>query len=138
MADLAAAYASLETHASLLKERVTSLESSGGGEGAFFGVEKTGVVGVEGRRRARETQRETHPHTHLPHPHTAAPSSADIDRRIAEAAAKATAEAEDGVNDLLVCLGQEERKVELLSARLAELGVDAAAIVASVGGDDLT
>ena len=33
---------------------------------------------------------------------------------------------------------QEERKVELLSARLAELGVDAAAIVAGVGGDDLT
>ena len=42
LADLAAAYASLETHASSLKERVASLESSGGVEGAFFGVEKLG------------------------------------------------------------------------------------------------
>lgn len=94
--------------------------------------------GFLGGVRHAHTRPTTTTSPHLTAPPPSAPSPADIERRIAEAAAKATAEAEDGINDLLVCLGQEERKVELLSARLAELGVDAAAIVAGVGGDDLT
>ena len=51
-------------------------------------------------------------HPPPPPPPPAAPDPADIERRIAEAAAKAVAEAEDGMNDLLVCLGQVRQKRE--------------------------
>ena len=36
------------------------------------------------------------------------------------------------MDDLLVCLGQEEQKVEVLSEKLQELGVDADALVAHI------
>ena len=105
-----------------------------------------------------------------------APDPSEIERRITEAADAARAEGEAGLEDLLVCLGevksaftrgtapfypsfvltittlypriilQEERKVEVLSAKLAELGVDAEALFAAStsdekktnSGDDLT
>eukprot|EP00884_Botryococcus_braunii_P007321 jgi/Botrbrau1/16590/Bobra.0068s0020.1 len=41
-------------------------------------------------------------------------------------------DADDGMNDLLICLGQEERKVEILSNRLRELGVDVDALLAEL------
>lgn len=63
-------------------------------------------------------------------------SEADVQRRVAEAveAARrdAEAEADDSMTDLLVCLGQEERKVQLLSEQLAARGVDVEAILASI------
>ena len=43
---------------------------------------------------------------HAPPPSLPPADPADVERRIQEAAAQATAVAEDGVNDLLVCLGQ--------------------------------
>ena len=51
---------------------------------------------------------------------------------------EAQKEADDNLNDLLVCLGQEERKVEVLRAKLVEMGVDADGLVASAGaaGDE--
>ena len=46
----------------------------------------------------------------------------DIEAIKAEAREEAEKESEAEVNDLLVCLGQEQSKVEKLSARLMELG----------------
>ncbi len=67
-------------------------------------------------------------------------SEADVLRRVAEAveAAKreAEAEADDSMTDLLVCLGQEERKVQLLSEQLAARGVDVEAILASIAEEE--
>lgn len=39
------------------------------------------------------------------------------------------------MDDLLVCLGQEEQKVEVLSEKLGELGVDAQALVAHIAAE---
>lgn len=55
---------------------------------------------------------------------SATSSSPDIEAIRAEAREEAEKESEAEVNDLLVCLGQEQSKVEKLSARLAELGED--------------
>lgn len=49
---------------------------------------------------------------------------------------EAEAEQEEGMNDLLVCLGQEEAKVERLRARLEELGEDVDALLEAVMGVD--
>ena len=40
------------------------------------------------------------------------------------------------MNDLLVCLGQEERKVEALSVKIGELGVDARPIVEAIMAEE--
>ncbi|KAG6408057.1 hypothetical protein SASPL_131059 [Salvia splendens] len=63
------------------------------------------------------------------------PASADIEAIKAEAREEAQRESEAELNDLLVCLGQEQSKVEKLSARLSELGVDAAALLDGIGED---
>lgn len=54
-----------------------------------------------------------------------------------KAQAKEEAEKDSGaeLNDLLVCLGQEQSKVEKLSARLAELGEDVDALLQGIGDD---
>lgn len=44
--------------------------------------------------------------------------------------------ADDGLADLLACLGLEEQKVERLRAKLEELGVDADALLEGLGQDD--
>ena len=49
-----------------------------------------------------------------------------------ETRAEVEAEGEEAMNDLLVCLGQEERKVEALSEKLAELGEDPDSIVEAI------
>ncbi|KAF6152362.1 hypothetical protein GIB67_006016 [Kingdonia uniflora] len=49
--------------------------------------------------------------------------------------AQAREESEAELNDLLVCLGQEQSRVEKLSARLAELGEDVDALLEGVGDD---
>ncbi|KAI5061317.1 hypothetical protein GOP47_0023822 [Adiantum capillus-veneris] len=46
---------------------------------------------------------------------------------------EAAKESEAEVNDLLVCLGQEESKVERLRARLGELGEDVEALLQGIG-----
>jgi len=54
----------------------------------------------------------------------------------AEAAdAWAGAEQEDGLADLLVCLGIEEQKVERLRTKLEELGVDVDSLLEGMGAD---
>jgi hypothetical protein len=58
---------------------------------------------------------------------------AAIQARIDAAVAAAQQEADDNLNDLLVCLGQEERKVEVLRSKLVEMGVDADGLVAAAG-----
>lgn len=48
---------------------------------------------------------------------------------------EAQKESEDELNDLLVCLGQEESKVEKLSAKLIELGVDVDKLLEDIGDE---
>ncbi|KAB1211701.1 Golgin candidate 6 [Morella rubra] len=53
----------------------------------------------------------------------------------AEAREEAQKDSEAELNDLLVCLGQEQSKVEKLSARLLELGEDIDKLLEGVGDD---
>ncbi|XP_068303794.1 golgin candidate 6-like [Pyrus communis] len=59
----------------------------------------------------------------------------DVDAIRAEAREEAQKESEAELNDLLVCLGQEQSKVEKLSARLLELGEDVDKLLEDIGDD---
>ncbi|GAB2279001.1 Golgin candidate 6 [Dionaea muscipula] len=59
----------------------------------------------------------------------------DIEAIKAEVREEAQKESEVELNDLLVCLGQEQSKVEKLSARLAELGEDVDKLLEGIGDD---
>ncbi|KAL8226929.1 hypothetical protein R6Q57_016761 [Mikania cordata] len=61
--------------------------------------------------------------------------SLDIEAIKAEAKEEAQKESEAELGDLLVCLGQEQSKVEKLSARLLELGEDVDALLEGIGDD---
>ncbi|KAF9666345.1 hypothetical protein SADUNF_Sadunf16G0219900 [Salix dunnii] len=59
----------------------------------------------------------------------------DVGAIKAEAREEAQKESEAELNDLLVCLGQEQSRVEKLSARLLELGEDVDKLLEGVGDD---
>lgn len=59
----------------------------------------------------------------------------DIEAIKAEAREEALKESEGELNDLLVCLGQEQSKVDKLSARLLELGEDVDTLLEDIGDD---
>ncbi|KAA8520858.1 hypothetical protein F0562_011531 [Nyssa sinensis] len=59
----------------------------------------------------------------------------DLEAVKAEAREEAQKESEVELNDLLVCLGQEQSKVEKLSARLLELGEDVEQLLDGIGDD---
>ncbi|XP_021813080.1 golgin candidate 6 isoform X2 [Prunus avium] len=59
----------------------------------------------------------------------------DVEGIRAEAREEAQKESEAELNDLLVCLGQEQTKVEKLSARLLELGEDVDKLLEDIGDD---
>lgn len=59
----------------------------------------------------------------------------DIEAIKAEAREEAQKESEGELNDLLVCLGQEQSKVDRLSARLLELGEDVDKLLEGIGDD---
>nr|GEW38799.1 golgin candidate 6 isoform X1 [Tanacetum cinerariifolium] len=59
--------------------------------------------------------------------------SVDIEAIKAEAKEEAQKESEAELGDLLVCLGQEQSKVEKLSERLLELGEDVDALLEGIG-----
>ncbi|KAL5205175.1 hypothetical protein ABZP36_033384 [Zizania latifolia] len=59
----------------------------------------------------------------------------DVEAIKAEAREEAEKESEAELNDLLVCLGQEQSKVEKLSAKLAELGEDVETLLQGIGDD---
>ncbi|XP_011080921.1 golgin candidate 6 [Sesamum indicum] len=59
----------------------------------------------------------------------------DIEEIKAEAREEAQKESEAELSDLLVCLGQEQSKVEKLSARLMELGEDVDKLLEGIGDD---
>ncbi|KVH95366.1 Armadillo-like helical [Cynara cardunculus var. scolymus] len=61
--------------------------------------------------------------------------SLNIEKIKAEAREEAQKESEGELSDLLVCLGQEQSKVEKLSARLMELGEDVDALLEGIGDD---
>ncbi|GAA0144610.1 membrane traffic protein [Lithospermum erythrorhizon] len=63
---------------------------------------------------------------------TAAP---DIEAIKAEAREEAQKDSEAELNDLLVCLGQEQSRVEKLSERLLELGEDVDKLLEGIGDD---
>ncbi|OVA08385.1 Vesicle tethering protein Uso1/P115-like [Macleaya cordata] len=60
----------------------------------------------------------------------------DIEAVKAEAREEAEKESEAELNDLLVCLGQEQSKVDRLSKRLEELGEDVDSLLEGIGDDD--
>ncbi|KAD3641359.1 hypothetical protein E3N88_30583 [Mikania micrantha] len=60
----------------------------------------------------------------------------DIEKIKAEAREEAQKESEGELGDLLVCLGQEQSKVEKLSAKLMELGEDLDGLLEGIGEDD--
>ncbi|XWS44110.1 hypothetical protein CRYUN_Cryun15aG0016600 [Craigia yunnanensis] len=62
-------------------------------------------------------------------------TSPHIEAIKAEAREEAQKESETELNDLLVCLGQEQSKVEKLSARLSELGEDVDKLLDGIGDD---
>lgn len=64
-----------------------------------------------------------------------AQSYPDLESIRAEAREEAEKESEAELNDLLVCLGQEQSKVEKLSARLTELGEDVDSLLEGIGDD---
>ncbi|XP_018441893.1 golgin candidate 6-like isoform X2 [Raphanus sativus] len=57
----------------------------------------------------------------------------DVEAIKEEVRKEAQKESEDELNDLLVCLGQEESKVEKLTAKLVELGVDVDKLLEDIG-----
>lgn len=59
----------------------------------------------------------------------------DVEAIKAEAREEALKESEGELNDLLVCLGQEQSKVDRLSARLLELGEDVDQLLDGIGDD---
>ncbi|CAA2985293.1 golgin candidate 6 isoform X1 [Olea europaea subsp. europaea] len=61
----------------------------------------------------------------------------DIEAIKAEAREEAQKESEVELNDLLVCLGQEQSKVEKLSTRLMELGEDVDRLLEGIGDETL-
>ena len=60
----------------------------------------------------------------------------DIEAIRVSAREEAEKESEAELNDLLVCLGQEQSKVEKLTARLAELGEDVESLLEGIGDGD--
>uniref|UniRef100_A0A3Q7IQD1 Golgin candidate 6 n=1 Tax=Solanum lycopersicum TaxID=4081 RepID=A0A3Q7IQD1_SOLLC len=61
--------------------------------------------------------------------------SGDIEALKEEAREEALKESEAELSDLLVCLGQEQSKVEKLSSRLRELGEDVDTLLEGIGDD---
>ncbi|KAK1312525.1 Golgin candidate 6 [Acorus calamus] len=61
--------------------------------------------------------------------------SVDLEAIKAEAREEAQKDSETELNDLLVCLGQEQSRVEKLSTRLAELGEDVDSLLEGIGDD---
>lgn len=59
----------------------------------------------------------------------------DVEVIKAEAREEAQKESETELNDLLVCLGQEQSKVEKLSSRLTELGEDVDSLLEGIGDE---
>ena len=101
LADVSATYASLESHAFALESEIQQLKATPAPPPAPAAASGIGEAEVQ----------------------------AKIAAAIAEAREEMTAENDDAMNDLLVCLGQEERKVEALSEKLVGYGVDVEAIL---------
>lgn len=61
--------------------------------------------------------------------------SMDVEAIKAEAREEAQKDSEAELSDLLVCLGQEQSKVDKLSSRLLELGEDVDKLLEGIGDD---
>ena len=63
------------------------------------------------------------------------PTIPDVEAIKAAAREEAQKDSEAELNDLLVCLGQEQSRVEKLSTRLLELGEDVDTLLEGIGDD---
>lgn len=106
LAEVSSAYNHLEEHAHQLEQQLASVQQA---------AELATLQAVERSSTVDE-----------------AAVNARIQAAMAAAQADAAAEADEQMSDLLVCLGQEEAKVQVLSDRLARLGVDVDSLVADI------
>lgn len=107
----------LKAQLAAMEERAVSAERTGGG-GGEASAEALAAVREEGYQQGKEE----------------AAGKAEAAR--AEGAAEAEAAGEAEMNDLLVCLGQEESKVEVLREKLEGMGVDVEELLATVGVEE--
>jgi chromosome segregation ATPase len=101
--DLSAAYATLDSHTNSLQQRIDELELQRGGGGGG-GQLLDGYVAKE-----------------------------EAEAAAIKAANEAREEADASMEDLLVCLGEEEAKVAVLAAKLEELGVSSDLVLSALG-----
>ncbi|EFJ52831.1 hypothetical protein VOLCADRAFT_120213 [Volvox carteri f. nagariensis] len=108
LADLSGAYNNLEAHAFATEAQLRSAQGA-------LAAAQAAAAAAEARSQAAAAGATGPAHG------AGGLSEADIQRRIEEAVAEARAEgkaeAEEGMTDLFVCLGQEERKLRLRQAR---------------------
>ncbi|EFJ39529.1 hypothetical protein VOLCADRAFT_100860 [Volvox carteri f. nagariensis] len=123
LADLSGAYNNLEAHAFATEAQLRSAQGA-------LAAAQAAAAAAEARSQAAAAGATGPAHG------AGGLSEADIQRRIEEAVAEARAEgkaeAEEGMTDLFVCLGQEERKVEVLRQALEGLGLDAESLLATI------
>ncbi|GLC70984.1 hypothetical protein PLESTF_001057900 [Pleodorina starrii] len=114
LADLSGAYNNLEAHAFATEAQLRSAQGAlAAAQAAEARAQAAGQAqGVAGLLEADVQRR--------------------IEEAVAEARAEGKAEAEEGMTDLFVCLGQEERKVEVLRQALEKVGVDAETLLATI------
>ncbi|KAG2445332.1 hypothetical protein HYH02_008798 [Chlamydomonas schloesseri] len=130
LADLSGAYNNLESHAFSTEAQLRTAQTA-------LAAAQAAAQAAE----ARAAQAAQHAAAAAPgHGPAGGVPEAEVARRVEEAAAAARAaaeaEADEGMTDLLVCLGQEERKVQVLSEALAAQGVDVDAILATLAEEE--
>ncbi|KAG2502027.1 hypothetical protein HYH03_000521 [Edaphochlamys debaryana] len=135
LADLSSAYNNLETHAFATEAQLRNAT-------AALGAAQQAAAAAEKRAQAAEAyaQQAAAAAAAAGGPGAGGVSEAEAARRVEEAVAaakaEAAAEADEGMTDLLVCLGQEEKKVQVLGEALAAQGVDVEALLATIAPDD--
>lgn len=118
LSGLSSAYALLEEHSNQLQMQVERFEAQMGapGDSNPQGASPPGIAEEEVHRR--------------------------VQAAVAVARDEVQAEADEAMEDLMVCLGQEEAKVALLSERLQAFGVQSEDLLselqAPLSGEDLT
>eukprot|EP00775_Hariotina_reticulata_P006091 gene6091-6329_t len=140
LAALSTAYNGLEAHAFEVEEQLRKLQQRNAADGPAVAADK-GIIpeaAVQARIQAAVEQDRQQRYDAVGSA-VGGLTDAAFDTRlaaaVAEARAAAEAEAGEEMEDLLACLGEEQAKVEVLSARLSELGEDVEILLTGVAGD---